>query len=74
MENNFLIPNYIEALSPSRLRALCLSKCVKDNKQYKFFDFGQYVNARGKVMQICWYYEEFTSEELMRGDATAKFK
>lgn len=75
MDNNYLIPNFIKSQSPSGLRDSCLSKCIKDNKQYKFFDFQTYVDKRtGLTWHKCWYYEEFTPEELMRGDASARIK
>lgn len=56
--NNNLIPNYLRARSPERLRSLMMQKNLKDKTFYKYFDISSYKDKNNKLFFIAWYYEK----------------
>lgn len=56
------IPNFITAVSETRLRSLMKKITARKGGHVKFFDFGYTPN--GKV--ICWYNDEIDEYEITK--------
>jgi hypothetical protein len=58
-----IIPDYIEASSPSGLRSLMVKTNVKYGHQFKYFDISSYTktDSRNKTRTrwIAWYYKKY---------------
>jgi hypothetical protein len=56
-----LIPNYLKASSPEKLRALMLETNQRLNSFVKYQDISELSDGSF----VCWYYEEINIEALL---------
>ena len=63
-----LVPDFIEAVSPKNLRLLMIKTNNLKNQKHEYFDIQHFVNKRGKVVWIAWFYTNLTGEDIKKLD------